>query len=132
MRHTIIQALIGSGLLLVGLNASAQPPRADRYYSRGEFENTQSLFRQVRADIDRAERNSDEYVENRPRFDRVRGELSELQRQWDEGEYAPRQVDTVIVALQRVLADNNLTYRDRDALAADLSQLRDFRANHGY
>jgi hypothetical protein len=62
----------------------------------------------------------------------VRGELSQLQRQWDESEYSPRQADNVIMALQRVLADNNLALWDRDVLARDLSQLRDFRAQHGY
>jgi hypothetical protein len=133
MRHLLIEALAGSGLLLFGLNAAAQPPRDAPYYNRGEFESAQSLFRQVRTDIDRAERNAyDNFSGDRSRFARVRGELSELQRQWDENEYAPSQVDNVIVALQRVMDDNNLSYRDRDMLASDLRQLRDFRSGHGY
>ena len=133
MRHALIEALAGSGLLLFGLNAAPQPPRDAPYYHRGEFESAQSLFRQVRTDIDRAERSAyDNSSGDRSRFARVRGELSELQRQWDESEYAPSQVDNVIVALQRVMDDNNLSDRDRDMLAGDLRQLRDFRSAHGY
>lgn len=71
--------------------ARAQPPRDDSYYDSGEFRSAQTLFHQVRADLDRAERNSyGDYGDDQRRFERVRGELSELQCQWDENEYSPR------------------------------------------
>jgi hypothetical protein len=133
MRQLLIKSLVGSSLLLFCLSAQAQAPRY-QYYDRIDFQNGQTLFHQVRADIDRAQRDiySDFDGGAQYRFERVRGELSELQRQWDENDYSPRQVDNVIGALQRVLTDNRLLLRDRDMLASDLSQLRDFRATHEY
>jgi hypothetical protein len=127
-----MKSLVGSSLLALGLSVQAQEPRRyDPYDNRAnfqDFQNAQSLFRQVRSDLDRAENYS--YSGDRHWFDRVRGELSELQRQWDENEYTPRQTDKVIVALQRVVSENQISFRDRDRLMDDLSRMRDFIAAH--
>jgi len=133
MMRNLINSLVGSSLLVLGLSVQAQdrPPRYDPYDNRAsyqDFQNSQSLFRQVRSDLDRAENYS--YSGDHYWFDRVRGELSELQRQWDENEYTPRQTDKVISALQRVVSENQLSFRDRDRLMDDLSRMRDFRAAH--
>ena len=132
MRNLLIKSLIGSSLLALGLSVQAQEPqRYDPYDNRAnfqDFQNVQSLFRQVRSDLDRAENYS--YSGDRYWFDRVRGELSELQRQWDENEYTPRQTDKVIVALQKVVSENQISFRDRDRLMDDLSRMRDFIAAH--
>jgi hypothetical protein len=133
MRKLLIKSLIGSSLLALGWSVQAQePPRYDPYDNRAnfqDFQNAQSLFRQVRSDLDRAE-NNHAYFGDHYWFERVRGELSELQRQWDENEYTPRQTDKVIVALQRVVSENQLSFRDRDRLMDDLSRMRDFFATH--
>ena len=134
MRHRFFKSIVGSSLLVLGLSVQAQdsPQRYDPYDNRSnfqDFQNGQSLFRQVRSDLDRAENYG--YSGDRYWFDRVRGELSELQRQWDENEYTPRQVDKVIAALQRVVGENQLSFRDRDRLMDDLSRMRDFVATHG-
>ena len=134
MRHRFFKSIVGSTLLVLGLSVQAQdrPQRYDPYDNRSnfqDFQNGQSLFRQVRSDLDRAENYA--YSGDHYWFDRVRGELSELQRQWDENEYTPRQVDKVIVALQRVVSENQLSFRDRDRLMDDLSRMRDFVATHG-
>ena len=122
-------------MLLLGLSIQAQatPPRYVRYDNRAnfqDFQDAQSLFHQVRSDLDRADNASLPLLSDRSSFDRVRGELSELQRQWDKGEYTPRQADNVIVALQRVLSENHLLLRDRDRLTEDLTRMRDFLAAH--
>ena len=132
MRNLLMKSIVGSSLLALGLSVQAQEPqRYDPYDNRAnfqDFQNAQSLFRQVRSDLDRAENYS--YSGDRYWFDRVRGELSELQRQWDENEYTPRQTDKVIVALQRVVSENQLSFRDRDRLLDDLNRMRDFIAAH--
>ena len=85
MRKLLIKSFIGSSLLALGLSIQAQvPPRYDPYDNQAnfqDFKNTQTLFRQVRSDLDRAENNY-AYFGDQYWFDRVRGELSELQRQW--------------------------------------------------
>jgi len=138
MRGFLINSLVGTSLLLFTAGAQAQVPRYEpptpQYapYGQADFQDGQALFRQVRTDLDRAQNNvygdgEDHYV-----FDRVRGELSDLQRSWDENEYSPRQVDNVARALQQLLGNNHLLLRDRDMLTSDLSRLRDFRESHQY
>jgi hypothetical protein len=141
MRQFLIPAILASSALCFGptLFAASQDTRpyyyGDRTYSQpapavGDFRSGQMLFTGVRSDLDRAENNLPEYSADRYRFDRVRGELSELQRQWDESAYEPSQVDHVIRALDRTLASNDIWGRDRDRLSADLAQLRNFRDAH--
>lgn len=140
MRQLRIPTIIFASLLFAGMGARAsaryQPQNNDRYdrslgaYSGRDFRDNQILFARVRSDLDRAENNLPEVSYNRDRFDRARGELSELQRQWDEATYLPRQSDVVIGALDRVLSSHDLLPRDRDRLTADLHALQDFRDSH--
>jgi len=135
----VSSVLVSTGLCfgpsLVAAPQDARTPYdyGDRTYAQGApsgFRSARMLFASVRSDLDRAENNLPEYSGNRYQFDRVRGELSELQRQWDESAYEPRQVDTVMRALDRALDNGDLRIRDRDRLTNDLEQLRDFRDSH--
>jgi hypothetical protein len=139
MRQLLIPNIIVSSLLCFGLTAtaSAQQPapygRYDRAYgatSAADFHESQLMFARVRSDLDRAENNLRPFSDSKDNFDRVRGELSELQRQWDENGYQPRQADAVITTLERALRTSDLMPRDRDRLSEDLYSLRDFRDNH--
>lgn len=138
MRTKFLPNIIASSLLCFGLTAAAVaqgPPRGSydsRYgaYSATDFHDNQILFLHVRSDLDRAENNIPPFSDSRNRLDRVRGELSELQRQWDENTYDPSQVDTVIQTLERVIRTGDLLPRDRDRLVMDLDNLRQFRDNH--
>lgn len=84
----------------------------------------------IRADIDRAENNLPQYSASRDSFDRLRGELSDLQYHWDENSYQPRQADDVVAALNRVFDSPDLLPRDRTRLAEDLQLVRNFRDGH--
>ena len=64
------------------------------------------------------------------RIARTKQELDELQDKLARGYYDQRELDEVIGAMQRVVADNRLSRRDRDLLADDLDRMRDFRARH--
>ena len=141
MRKLLIPNVILSTLFACGLTAALQaapqryepPQRYDNPYrasSEGDFRDGQLLFARVRSDIDRAENNLPAFSNGRYRFDRVRGELSELQRRWDESTYEPRNADDVIMALDRALSSSGLLPSDRDRLAEDMVQLRDFRDTH--
>jgi hypothetical protein len=140
MTQSLIKNIVASSLLCFGLTAAAsahpaQPQsgtRDSRYgaFSRTDFEDNQILFSHVRTDLDRAENNLRPFSDSQPAFDRVRGELSELQRQWDENTYQPSQVDSVIRALDRAVRSPDLLPRDRDRLTGDLNNLRQFRDDH--
>ena len=135
MRKLLIPNIIASTVLSLGLSAALQaaPQRYESPYqadSRGDLRDGQLLFSRVRADIDRAESDLPSFSNGHYRFDRVRGELSELQRRWDESTYEPSNADTVIMALNRALDSSGIPLADRDRLAQDLVQLRDFRDSH--
>jgi len=116
MRRLLTLLLAGS---LLGLTAYAQyPPRGDGGYYR----NPGSLFDHVRADLDRAEGAAYPYGGDRHRFDKVRRELNNFQRSGSR-----HALDEAIGALQKLVNKNRLSYQDRDILAQDLNQMRDFR-----
>jgi hypothetical protein len=108
---------------------------ADAYYRqredwfRGESWR-RHFFERVRQDLEHVEavtfpRGADEF-----RLERTIRDLNELQDKLAAGRYDERQLDDVIMAMQRVLRDNRLSRRDRDVLADDLDRLRDFRQRH--
>jgi hypothetical protein len=141
MRQFLIPAIFVSSALCFGPSLTAAPQDTRPYYygdraytepapTVSDFRSGQMLFSNVRSDLDAAENNLPEYSPDRYRFDRVRGELSELQRHWDESSYEPSQVDHVTRALDRAITSPDIWGRDRDRLSADLSRLRDFRDVH--
>jgi len=106
-------------------------PRYDngnRYYDRDDYRyNRGSVVDRVRSDIDRAELDSAAYGGDRYRLDRVRQELTEFQNTRSR-----RELNESIVALQMVVSQNRLSYRDRDVLGEDLNRLRNLRARAFY
>ena len=137
MRRFLIPSILISSALCLGPSfvAAAQDRSPGYKYEYGassarDFHSGQSLFASVRSDLDRAENNMPEYAGSRYQLDRVRGELSELQRQWDETAYEPSQADHVIRALEKALSSTDLLQHDRDSLSDDLNRMRDFRNSH--
>ena len=135
MKQTFIPSIIVSSLFCCGLMAAPQaPPQSYQSpysaTSSRDFRDAQRMFDGVRSDLDQAEGNLPAYTASRDRFDRVRGELSDLQHHWDESTYEPRQADDVIGALDRALDSPDLMPRDRSRLTQDLRFLRDFRDSH--
>lgn len=119
-----IKNLIGSSLLMIGLSIQVQAaPQV--YISRDD---PKMLFHQVRSDLDRAQH--DAFPRDTDSIEKARGELNELEREWDYKKYTPRQADYVIAALERVLSENHLSFGDHNRLSDDLSKMRAFRDNH--
>jgi len=119
-----IKNLIGSSLLVIvlGVHAFAAP---QVYVSRDD---PKMLFHQVRSDLDRAQH--DAFPRDTDSIEKARGELNELEREWDSKKYTPRQSDYVVAALERVLSENRLSFGDHNRLSDDLSKMRAFRDNH--
>ena len=140
MTQKLIPNILFSTVLAFGLGMASQaapqsvpPPQyqsPNRDYGARDFRTSQQMLDGVRADLDQAESNLPRYSDSRDSFDRLRGELSDLQYHWDEYTYQPRQADDVIGALNRVLDSPDLLPRDRGRLTQDLNMLRDFRDNH--
>lgn len=145
MRHLLATVLLGSGLLAGVLSAQTQyDGRYDRRYDgryndRGRVEGDYGryggdryrggdVFDRLRRDLDRAESHSYGRGSDHRRFNKVRQEMGEFQNKWARGRFDRHELDDVIGALKRVVNDNRIDPRDRDALANDMYQLREFRA----
>ncbi len=139
MKHALLRAMAGAGLLLFGITAGMAQDR-DRgredgwYRSRDTFyrghEWRAHLFQRVREDLDRVQAATFPGGRDDFRIATTKQELNELQDKYAAGRYDQPELDDVIAALQRVVASNRLSPRDRDMLNDDLNRLRDYREHH--
>jgi hypothetical protein len=136
-----IARLGAAGIFLLGLaNTQAAQQTRDRdrddqswYQSRDSFYREQGwrmrFFDRVRDDLNRIQAkaftDNDDY-----RIERTKQELTDLQSKLAAGKYDEPELDSVIGALGKVVADNRLGGRDRDVLNDDLTRLRDYREHH--
>src|SRR5581483_11766398 len=95
---------------------------ADRWRSR--------LFWHVREDLEHVQASSFPFGRDQYRLQRTKQELNEMQDKLSRGVYDERELDEVIGAMQRVVADNRLSPRDRDILNDDLHRLNEYREHH--
>jgi hypothetical protein len=138
MRLALTSTLIVLMMGAAGLQAQV--------YARGSYENGRftaefghnaqergpALLDRVRRDVDRAESESVQMASggDHKRFNKVRGELGEFEGKLASGRFDKHELDDTIKNLQRVVNDNRMEYRDRDVLARDLAELREFRGRY--
>jgi hypothetical protein len=135
MKHLVLKSLVSSSLLLFAVTAVAQDRADDRYHQGDRDEGWWHgrLFERVRADLDHVQSVTPEFSGDQYRLVKVKEELGELQRRYEDRGYDSAKMDDVVAALQHVVADNRLSGRDRDMLNDDLGHLRDFQEHHdGY
>jgi hypothetical protein len=133
MKHVLLQAVAGCGLLIFGLSANAQSRDRDdhwRDYRQSDRFYKGRLFERVRTDLERIQASTFPGTEDKYRLVRAKQELNELQSKFDDGNYDATQMQDVMAAMDRVLADNRLSERDRDNLQDDKARLREFRERH--
>jgi hypothetical protein len=129
--------IAGAGVLF-GLTANAQTPATgytehDLQKQTGDtYQSGLALFRSVRADLQRAQRNDYPFPGDHYRFAQSMGDLDRLQMTWQQGSIDRAQVNQAIFQLQLVLNNNDLSTTSRASLTADLERLRDFRAQYFY
>jgi hypothetical protein len=63
------------------------------------------------------------------KFDRAHHEVGEFQAKWSRGIFDPRDMDSAIASVQRVIDIPVLRRDDREALRYDLGRMREFRAH---
>jgi len=136
MKHLVLRSLVSSSLLLFAVTTYAQDRDRDDRYHQGDRDEgfwRGHLFERVRADVDHIQSETPILSRDEYRLVRVKEELGELQRRYDDHGYDSAKMDDVIGALQHVVSDNHLSGRDRDMLSDDLSHLREFQEHHdGY
>jgi uncharacterized protein YfkK (UPF0435 family) len=91
----------------------------------------QYFFQRIREDVEHVRSVTFPFSSDQYRLARVVQQLDELQGKLAARRYDQRELDDVIDAMQRVVRDNRLSPRDRDALTDDLSRMREFRSRRG-
>ena len=138
MKHSVQKALAAAALLIFAGAAGAQERRGrdwDWYHQdrddRYRDERWRSrIFWQVREDLEHVQNAAFPFGRDQYRIQRTKQELNEMQDKLARGVYDERELDEVIGAMQRVVADNRLSPRDRDVLNDDLRRLREYRERH--
>lgn len=138
MTNKLLRTLL-IGSFVVGLAGVQAAPAQDRdrdegwYTQRDTFYHGQDwkmrMFDRVRDDLNRVQSDTfsagDEY-----RINQTKEQLGELQTKLAASRYDEPELDQVIGAMSKVVADNRLNPRDRNMLTDDLSRMRDYRAHH--
>ena len=141
MKCLLFQTATFAALTLVGMSALAQDrdrDRDDRYrdddqYHQGARDQSywqNQVFARVRADIDHIQSVAAIFSGEQFRLAKAKQELNELQNRATSGNFNDQDLDDVIGALQRVVADNRLGDRDREMLSDDVARLREVREHH--
>ncbi|MEO8050543.1 MAG: hypothetical protein ABI833_09030 [Acidobacteriota bacterium] len=100
---------------------------ARRTFDRNRGDRRATFFQDIREDLERATADSTYFRGDRQRLGRATYQLNDLQAKMSRGVYDERELNEVVVALQRVVDSNRLSPRDRNILAEDLKKLDDFR-----
>jgi len=132
MKHLLIKAMAGSGLILMTLTASAQAqPQYDQNQERREVRDQDRIFDHLRGDLDRARASTMPMTPDRDRVIRADERVNECQRRVNSGTYDRRDFDTAIAAVQQVADMNRLPDEDRRLLSDDIQSLTRLRDRLG-
>ena len=110
-RTLLLGAFSGAGVLLLG-----------QQYGRAR-----DVVSRVQEDLRRAAEFTATKEKERDRYRDVQRKLSEFDRELSKGHFEKGKLDDAIDELKEVVKENTLQSHDRDALAADLADLRTLR-----
>jgi hypothetical protein len=125
MKHVFVKTLAGTGLLLFGLTAHAQPPPREYQYQESLQANLHQTCDRIQSDLDRADARTLPLSPARARVDAARDELRLFERSIDDGYADGRGFERMVSAVHRVAELNSMPDWTRDALTADLVRLQD-------
>jgi hypothetical protein len=127
MRQPLINALAGSGLLLMGMSASAQyqprPLDAQEIQDQREAQDQGRIFDRVRTDLDRIHADASPFSPDRDRVMIAIQQVNQCQRAVAAGEYDRRLFYQTVASIQRVMDLNRLTDQSRSYLGDDLREM---------
>jgi N-glycosylase/DNA lyase len=131
MRNLITRSVAGAGLLFCGLTANAQypyqTPQSQYQRYRSDFRDVERVLSRAQNHLERATLNSWTDRDDRLRIQRAQQELSDIQLQLANGQYDQQELSQAIMALRRVVNNNQLPQGVRLRVENDLNQLREFR-----
>ena len=121
---TTISRRTAAKQILLGAGAFCETALIGRGQERRD---ARDLIDRVQGDLSRAADFTRNNEKERERYHNVQHHLSEFDRELRRGHFDKDKLDAAIDDLKNVVKNNTLESRDRDALAADLSDLRTLR-----
>ena len=115
-RRRLVQALALGAVAGTGLRAFGQ-----------DFDRARGLVAHVQDDLQHAADFTRNNEKERVRYENAQHHLSEFDRELTRSHFDKGKLDDAINDLKNVVRNNTLNPRERDALAADLSDLRTLR-----
>jgi hypothetical protein len=134
---------IGAAIIVLAASAGAQyrgNPYYDRDDDRGAYPDIGAyrggIVERTLSDLDRSRYAARGWRGNWKEMDKARNDLVRFRENWMRGRFDRDRIDGAIHHLDRVVDSGGLPPRERDLLARDLFDLRDFRsvrrAPYGY
>jgi hypothetical protein len=105
-----------------------------RQYGNDRFgygRNQGSLIGRIMSDLDRAASNSRLDGHERKHFDEAAAKLQDFEGRWSQGRFDTGKLDGAIENLKHLANAVRVNRRDRQILARDVEELRQFRASRG-
>jgi hypothetical protein len=106
-------------------------PPAALMNAQGPYNGARSLIDRVAEDLRHASRANHAKGKERERIENAQHHLSDFDRSLSRGKFDKDRLDEAIEDLKNVADHNTLTPEDRDALNADLRDLRQLREQRG-
>src|SRR5262245_43303319 len=127
MRNLITRAIAGAGLLFCGLTANAQypyqTPQSPYQRYRSDLRDVERVLSRAQNHLERATLNFWIDRDDRFRIQTAQQELSDIQFRLVNGQYDQRELNQAILALRRVVNNNQLPEGIRFTIENDLNQL---------
>ena len=131
MRNLMSKAVMGAGLMFCGLTANAQypyqTPQSQYQRYRTDSRDVYRVLSRAQNHLNRATVNQWMDRDDRLRIETAQQELNDMQLRLSNGQYDQRELNQAIVALRRVVNNNQLPSATRYRIENDLTQLREFR-----
>jgi len=96
-----------------------------------QYEAARNLVQRVQDDLQRVRKLDPPKEKERERLDKALKRLSDFDRDLNKNKFDKGRLDSAIDEIKDVVENNTLDSRDRDALNADLSDLRRLRDTRG-
>ena len=96
-----------------------------------DYREARNLVQRTQDDLQRVYRKGARNAKELERIDNARKHLSDFDRNLSNNKFDKDRLDSAIDDVNNVVANNTLAGNDRDALKADLSELRRIRSTRG-
>ena len=128
MKPTLLRLLI-AGMMALLLSGAMQTSAIAQHYR--DYTDARNIVQRTQDELAALRGQGPRNDKERERVDNARKHLSDFDRNLSQDKFDKDRLDSAIDDVKNVIENNTLEGRDRDALTADLKDLRRVRAMRG-